>query len=131
MTSPARGNIGSDLAAALRVRAVDVGGEDAVLRAILEASAASPQRRRLAPWSAPFGRRTILLLGAAILVAALVAAGIGARLQTPRRVVLLPIPQNGPILVERDGRVWWVDPASGATLTTQDLPALPDGTDAA
>ena len=91
------------------------------------------RRRAARGASRRFGRaRGMTLLAAALLlVAGAWAAGIGARVEGPRPPAPFPTHRNGPILVGRDGRTWWIDPANGATLTAQDLPALPGGTDAA
>lgn len=131
MTSSRQDSIGTDLAVALRERAADVGGEEALLRAILAGAAMSPQRRRLAPWSDHVGRRTVVVLAAALLATAVVAAGLGAGMDAPPTPAQFPTLRNGPILVGRDGRTWWIDPATGARLTAPDLPDLPEGTDAA
>lgn len=138
-----------ELARGLRERAADVGGEDAFLRQVLRTAVSKPQRSR-ARLPMP-SRRTMLVLAAGLLAATAVAASIGGRpdvdqatvpiptraapsptpLPSPSPMVPFPTLRNGPILVVDAGRTWWIDPTTGATVSSPELPRLPIGTDAA
>ena len=69
MTPSSRQDLATDLARALRDRSADVGGEEALLRATLQAVATTPQAKA----AQPLGRRSsrsLLLLAAAVAIAA-------------------------------------------------------------
>ena len=71
------------LAQGLRERAADLGDEDWFYQQVLATIAVKPQRRRFRRWPAGFGRRTSLVLVAAVLASLLaVAAGVGAFLRS-------------------------------------------------
>jgi WD40-like Beta Propeller Repeat len=136
--------IAVELARGLRERATDVGGEDTFLRQVLRTAVSTPQRRSRAR-PRMFSRRTMLVVAAGLLGATAVATSIGGRPDADRATIPFPTPavasptpavpfptlQNGPILVADTGRTWWIDPTTGATVSSPELPRLPIGTDAA
>jgi hypothetical protein len=127
MTTRDPNAIDLELARGLRERAADVGGEDEFYRQILSVAVATPQRRRFEV----FGRRTLLVLAAALLGVGVVGASIGGPVPTKREQVRSAAMRNGAILVADEGRMRWIDPDSGAPSSTAGLPSLPNGTDSA
>ena len=61
MTRPSQDSVVTDLAAGLRQRAADVGGEDDLYQQIMAVAATSPQRRRFARWPAPLRLPTMTM----------------------------------------------------------------------
>lgn len=127
MTTREPDAIDIDLALALRERVTDVGGEDEFYRHIVRVAGATPQRHRFGV----FGRRTLLVLAAALLGVGVVAAGVGSRLPAEREQGPAPVLRNGAILVAHEGTTRWIDSSSGVTLDAPGLPSLPRRTDAA
>jgi hypothetical protein len=72
MTRRSQDGVAGDLAAALRERAADVGGEDDLYQRIVAVAATSPQSRRFARWSAS-GRLPTMTVPARVVAAAVIA----------------------------------------------------------
>jgi hypothetical protein len=119
-------SIDMQLGPALRERAADAGGEADFYRHVVRVAVATPQRSR----SGPVGRRTLLVLAAALLGFGVVAAGIGGRLQAEREQGPPTAMGNGAILLF-DGRSTWIDPVTGAPSSAAGLPTLSRRIDAA
>jgi hypothetical protein len=110
----------------LRRRAADLGDEDTFYRELLAATTRLPQRRWVGVLGQGTGNRTGIALVAALVAAGLVVAAIGGAFDTRQRDIPPRGIQNGPVLVEGNGRAWWIDPVTGVELT-EGLPELPRG----
>ena len=127
MTSLDAESLDLELGRALRERTADAGGEAEFYRHIVRVAVATPQRSRFGV----FGRRTLLVLAAALVGIGVVGASIGARLVTEREPGPPPARGNGAILVLEGGRTTWIDPLTGAPTSAAGLPTVSRRTDAA
>jgi Galactose oxidase, central domain/Kelch motif len=84
MNRRSRHSVATELAAGLRQRAADVGGEDDLYQRIMTVAATSPQRRRFARWSVPLRLPTTALPTRVAVAAVIGVLAVGGLLYVNR-----------------------------------------------
>ncbi len=95
MTRPSQNSVATDLAAGLRERAADVGGEDDLYRQIMAVAAASPQRRTFARWSGLWRLPTMTMptrAAAVVVIGAVAVVGLFYVNRPDQPAVAVPSP---------------------------------------